>query len=100
MEIAACRAQHIEVLERLMPSHSVDGHHAARFARQEAGRSTYLIPWPDGRPVGHAEIRWTGCEAPEVRAADALGAERYGPDEQAVDLRAARDTPGSRRRPA
>ncbi|GGS67823.1 GNAT family N-acetyltransferase [Streptomyces violaceus] len=69
MEIAACRAQDIEALERLMPSHSVDGHHAARFGRQEAGQSTYLIPWLDGRPVGHAEIRWTGCAAPEVRAA-------------------------------
>lgn len=69
MEIAACRAEDLEVLERFMPSNSVDGHHGARFARQEAGGSTYLIPWLDGRPVGHAEVRWTGCEAPEVRAA-------------------------------
>ncbi|MDC0769680.1 GNAT family N-acetyltransferase [Streptomyces sp. HD] len=69
MEITACRAEDIEVLDRFMPSHSVDGDHAARFARQEAGRGTYLIPWLDGRPVGHGEVRWTGCEAPEVRAA-------------------------------
>ncbi|MFD5159942.1 GNAT family N-acetyltransferase [Streptomyces hawaiiensis] len=52
-----------------MPSHSVDGDHAARFARQRAGQSGYLIPWLEGRPVGHAEVRWTGCEAAEVRAA-------------------------------
>ncbi|MFJ8719040.1 hypothetical protein ACIRD9_38685 [Streptomyces violaceus] len=44
-----------------MPSHSVDGHHAARFGRQEAGQSTYLIPWLDGRPVGHAEMRGVGA---------------------------------------
>ncbi|MEU9173640.1 GNAT family N-acetyltransferase [Streptomyces sp. NPDC048420] len=69
MEITACRPQDLDTLERLMPSHSVAGGHAARFARQEAGESTYLIPWLDGRPVGHAEVRWTGCEAPEVRAA-------------------------------
>ncbi|MFI5556777.1 GNAT family N-acetyltransferase [Streptomyces sp. NPDC051738] len=69
MEIAACRAEDIQVLDRFMPSHSIDGNHAARFARQEAGDSTYLIPWLNGRPVGHAEVRWTGCAAPEVRAA-------------------------------
>ncbi|CAM5238407.1 GNAT family N-acetyltransferase [Streptomyces aurantiogriseus] len=69
MDIAVSRAQDIAALERFMPSSSVDGHHAARFARQEAGESTYLIPWLDGRPVGHAEVRWTGCEAPVVRLA-------------------------------
>lgn len=69
MEILACRPEDLAVLERFMPSHSVDGSHPARFGRQEAGRSTYLIPWLDGRPVGHAEVRWTGCAAPEVRAA-------------------------------
>lgn len=69
MRIDICRAEDIAVLERFMPSHSVDGSHRARFARQEAGDSSYLIPWLDGLPVGHAEVRWTGCEAPEVRAA-------------------------------
>ncbi|MCT9140361.1 hypothetical protein [Streptomyces violarus] len=34
MEIAACGAQDIEVVERLMPSHSVDGHHAAPGLRR------------------------------------------------------------------
>ncbi|WP_037670819.1 GNAT family N-acetyltransferase [Streptomyces griseus] len=69
MDITVSRAEDIAVLERRMPSSSVEGCHAARFARQEAGRSTYLIPWLDGRPVGHAEVRWTGCEAAEVRLA-------------------------------
>ncbi|MFF8399579.1 GNAT family N-acetyltransferase [Streptomyces sp. NPDC016172] len=69
MEIAECRAEDIEELERHMPSHSADGSHAARFARQRAGESTYLIPWLEARPVGHAEVRWIGCEAPEVRSA-------------------------------
>lgn len=69
MDITACRAEDLDVLEHFMPSFGVDGHHAARHARQEAGESTYLIPWLDGRPVGHAEVRWTGCRAPEVRAA-------------------------------
>ncbi|MFJ4281279.1 GNAT family N-acetyltransferase [Streptomyces massasporeus] len=69
MEITECRAGDIEALERCMPSHSAEGSHAARFGRQRAGESTYLIPWLDGGPVGHAEIRWTGCAAPEVRSA-------------------------------
>ncbi|MGY1581818.1 GNAT family N-acetyltransferase [Streptomyces sp. MN13] len=68
MEITVCRAEDLEALERLLPSNSVGGSHAARFARQEAGESSYLVPWLDGRPVGHAEVRWTGCAAPEVRA--------------------------------
>ena len=69
MRIDSCRAEDISLLEHFMPSHSVDGSHGARFARQEAGDSSFLIPWLDGRPVGHAEVRWTGCEAAEVRAA-------------------------------
>lgn len=69
MDIAVCRAEDLAVLEHFMPSAGVDGHHAARHARQRAGESTHLIPWLDGRPVGHAEVRWTGCEAPEVRLA-------------------------------
>ena len=31
------------------------------------GTSTYLIAWVDGQPIGHAEIRWNGCAAAEVR---------------------------------
>ncbi|GAV40361.1 GNAT family N-acetyltransferase [Streptomyces acidiscabies] len=69
MEIMACRREDLVVLERVMPSDSFDGSHPMRFARQEAGGSTYLIPWLDGRPVGRAEVLWTGCEAPEVQAA-------------------------------
>ncbi|QNP76028.1 GNAT family N-acetyltransferase [Streptomyces roseirectus] len=69
MEIMACRFRDLFTLEEVMPSNSVDGSHPARFARQRGGRGTYLIPWLDGRPVGHAEVRWTGCEAPEVQAA-------------------------------
>jgi GNAT superfamily N-acetyltransferase len=68
MEITMCRAEDIEVLERFLPSNSVGDSHTARFARQEAGESSYLVPWLDGRPVGHGEVRWTGCAAPEVRA--------------------------------
>jgi GNAT superfamily N-acetyltransferase len=69
MDITACRTEDLDALECFMPSFSVDGSHAARLARQQAGESTYLIPWLAGRPVGHAEVRWTGCEASEVRAA-------------------------------
>ncbi|WP_030616355.1 GNAT family N-acetyltransferase [Streptomyces fulvoviolaceus] len=69
MDITACRAEDLDVLERFMPSYADDAHHADRYARQAAGDSTYLIPWLDRRPVGHAEVRWTGCHAPEVRAA-------------------------------
>jgi hypothetical protein len=42
--------------------------HAARFARQEQGISSFLIAWLDGSPVGSCEIRWSGCQASEVHA--------------------------------
>jgi GNAT superfamily N-acetyltransferase len=69
MDITECRAEDLDVLERFMPSYADGAHHADRYARQEAGDSTCLIPWLDGRPVGHAELRWSGCHAPEVRTA-------------------------------
>ncbi|MFE7775996.1 GNAT family N-acetyltransferase [Streptomyces sp. NPDC057445] len=69
MEIAPCRAEDLPLLDLHMPSNSADSHHAARCLRQEAGASTYLVAWRDGAPVGRGEVRWTGCAAPEVRAA-------------------------------
>ncbi|MGW2560760.1 GNAT family N-acetyltransferase [Streptomyces sp. NPDC001514] len=68
MEITPCRADDVPLLDLHMPSSSADSHHAARYARQEAGESTYLVARRDGVPVGHGEVRWTGCAAPEVRA--------------------------------
>ncbi|SDJ87527.1 GNAT family N-acetyltransferase [Streptomyces indicus] len=69
MKIIACRAEDLGLLDAHLPSASAESHHAARFARQEAGESTYLLAWRDGLPVGHGEVRWHGCAAPEVRAA-------------------------------
>ncbi|MFE9624233.1 GNAT family N-acetyltransferase [Streptomyces sp. NPDC006527] len=69
MEITVCRAADVALLDRHIGSSGVTSFHARRFARQERGESTYLVAWLDGRPVGHAEMRWTGCDAPDVRAA-------------------------------
>ncbi|MFC7307652.1 GNAT family N-acetyltransferase [Streptomyces monticola] len=66
--IEPCRADDLALLDRQLPSNSADSHHAARCARQEKGLSTYLIAWHEGLPAGHAEVRWQGCAAPEVRA--------------------------------
>ncbi|MFE9998587.1 GNAT family N-acetyltransferase [Streptomyces avermitilis] len=69
MKIAMCRAADVALLDQYIGSAGVTSSHARRFACQEAGESTYLVAWLDGRPVGHAEVRWTGCAAAEVRAA-------------------------------
>ncbi|MDG4862827.1 GNAT family N-acetyltransferase [Streptomyces sp. T-3] len=90
MKIAPCRAEDVVLLDQHLPSNSAESHHRARFGRQEAGLSTYLIAWVDGDPAGqaapavpavpavlgvpavpagHAEVRWNGCAAPEVQAA-------------------------------
>ncbi|MEU3600508.1 GNAT family N-acetyltransferase [Streptomyces sp. NPDC006798] len=74
MRITECRAEDIALLDRHLPSGGATSFHTRRFARHAAGTSTYLIAWSadgsgPGRPVGNAELRWTGCTAPEVRAA-------------------------------
>ncbi|MFF4252972.1 GNAT family N-acetyltransferase [Streptomyces sp. NPDC001663] len=66
MEITVCRAADVPLLDRYMGATAATSFHARRFARQEAGECTYLVAWLDGRPVGHTEMRWIGCDAPEV----------------------------------
>ncbi|MFI9153180.1 GNAT family N-acetyltransferase [Streptomyces sp. NPDC053367] len=69
MEMPVCRPADVALLDRYMGSSAATSFHARRFARQEAGRSTYLLAWLDGRPVGHTELRWGGCADERVRAA-------------------------------
>ncbi|WP_079085164.1 GNAT family N-acetyltransferase [Streptomyces dysideae] len=69
MEITVCGAADVALLDQHIGSPGATSFHARRFARQEAGESTYLIAWLDGRPVGHTEVRWRGCDDPGVRAA-------------------------------
>ena len=69
MEITICTAPDVALLDQHMGSPGRTSFHARRFARQEAGECTYLVAWLGGRPVGHTEMRWTGCDAPEVRDA-------------------------------
>jgi GNAT superfamily N-acetyltransferase len=66
MEITVCRAADVALLDQYTGSPGATSFHARRFARQEAGECTYLVAWREGRPVGHTEMRWIGCEAPEV----------------------------------
>ncbi|MDV5144377.1 GNAT family N-acetyltransferase [Streptomyces sp. SBC-4] len=68
MDIRPCRAEDVPVLDRHIPAPEVPSRHADRFARQEAGAGTYLLAWREGVPVGHGQVRWDGCAAPEVRA--------------------------------
>ncbi|MGW2300411.1 GNAT family N-acetyltransferase [Streptomyces sp. NPDC001809] len=68
-EIRPCRAADLPLLDRHLPAPGAPTRHADRFARQEAGKGTYLLAWRDGVPVGHGQVRWDGCAAPEVRAA-------------------------------
>jgi GNAT superfamily N-acetyltransferase len=66
MEITVCRAADVALLDEHMGATVATSFHARRFARQQAGQCTYLIAWLEGRPVGHTELRWIGCDAPEV----------------------------------
>ncbi|WP_405874914.1 GNAT family N-acetyltransferase [Streptomyces sp. NBC_00005] len=66
MEITVCSAGDVALLDQYIASPGATSFHARRFARQEAGECTYLVAWLEGRPVGHMEMRWIGCAAPEV----------------------------------
>jgi len=68
MRISECREDDVVQLDRYMPSPGAGPPHAVRFARHRDGDSTFLIAWRDDRPVGMCEVRWSGCEAPEVQA--------------------------------
>ncbi|MDO0931532.1 GNAT family N-acetyltransferase [Streptomyces sp. DG2A-72] len=69
MEITVCGPADVALLDQRFGSSGAMSFHARRFARQERGESTYLVAWLDGRPVGHGELRWIGCDAADVRAA-------------------------------
>lgn len=64
-----CRAADVALLDQYIGSPGAVSTHARRFARQGAGGGVYLVAWLEDRPVGHAEVIWDGCAAPEVRAA-------------------------------
>lgn len=66
MIIRECRQADVELLEAHIPSPGLSRFHQARFDRQLAGLSTYLLAWPDDVPEGVAEVRWNGCAAPEI----------------------------------
>ncbi|MFJ8636547.1 GNAT family N-acetyltransferase [Streptomyces sp. NPDC093568] len=69
MEITVCGPADVALLDRHIASPGTLSFHARRFARRQRGESTFLVAWLEGRPVGHVEMRWTGCDAPAVRTA-------------------------------
>ena len=68
MDIRECREEDVAVLDEHMPAPGATQDHAARYARHRDGVSTFLIAWRDELPVGSCEVRWDGCQAPEVRS--------------------------------
>ncbi len=66
VEIKLCREGDVELLEQWTPS-GRSRFHARRFARQQQEQSAFLIAWSQGSPVGSGELKWHGCDAPEVR---------------------------------
>ena len=51
----------VEVVDRHLPLNRLD-----QWRRE---RSTFLVAWLEGRPVGHAHIAWTGTrlDVPEIQ---------------------------------
>jgi GNAT superfamily N-acetyltransferase len=69
LDFRSCLAEDVTLLDHINPTPSIESFHRQRFARQQAGTSSFVLAWLDGSPVGHAEIRWNGCGDPQVRIA-------------------------------
>ena len=59
--IRICSERDIVLLARQFSS-GASRVHAFRYARQQDGRSTYLVAWLGEVPVGHLDLRWQGAE--------------------------------------
>ncbi|GAA1295572.1 GNAT family N-acetyltransferase [Brachybacterium alimentarium] len=66
MDIRSCTAADLSLLTSLWPLRGEV--HEAHFARQQEGRSEYLVAWRDGVPLGSAVVRWDGCSGAQARA--------------------------------
>jgi len=64
VSIKICEINDIEALNKAMPS---EGFHEARFKLQQEGKSSYLVAWQNGTPVGHLDIKWSGSSQPVVK---------------------------------
>jgi GNAT superfamily N-acetyltransferase len=78
MRITECQEGDVELLDRQLPTPGALSRHAQRYLRHRAGAGTVLVAWRGELPVGSCEVRWDGCEAPEVRRAHAACPEISG----------------------
>jgi GNAT superfamily N-acetyltransferase len=67
MDIRACTDDDLEALLSRWPT-SVRVHEA-HFAQQLAGRTTYLVAWRGGDPLGSGVVQWGGCIGPNAQKA-------------------------------
>jgi GNAT superfamily N-acetyltransferase len=64
VRISPCHADDLAALDALWPRHGL----ADRFARQEAGQSTFLLARDGDDIVERGEVVWTGPVMPDVLA--------------------------------
>lgn len=67
LTVRECRESDLAALELYLPSGGNSRYHDARFDRQRAGASTFLVAYLGTVPVGTGEIRWQGCAEPVVQ---------------------------------
>jgi GNAT superfamily N-acetyltransferase len=63
--IKVCREEDVEALNTAIPTRRQL--HLRRFRRQREHKSTYLLAWLGGIPVGHLDILWEGSDLESVR---------------------------------
>lgn len=64
IKIALLTDAGLEDLEKAIPGR---GSHPVRLQEQKDGKSSYLIAYLNGTPVGHLNLKWNGDESPTVK---------------------------------
>lgn len=63
IEIKLCTENDLALLNKAIPA---PGYHENRFEQQKLGKSSYLIAWQNGVPMGHLNLKWEGSDQPSV----------------------------------
>ncbi len=64
IEITLLTDDGLEALERAIPAR---GAHPVRLQEQKDGKSSYLIAYQNGTPVGHLNLKWNGDESETIK---------------------------------
>ena len=66
MKIRKAKQSDLKLLNKYLQV-SIPQFHEQKLKEQKTGKSAWLIAWMDKKPVGHIQLRFSGCEVKKVR---------------------------------